>query len=144
MNAIAVRLGAIALVVLALVAGWFYVKSLRAELVAAQDDARTAKETVGRRDALIADLQKKARDDAQALAQLEAKRQRIAANLAQFETDFEALKHENETVRAWADGALPDTVVRLYNRPPITGADDFVSAMRARRALHAAGDGPAH
>jgi LysB family phage lysis regulatory protein len=144
MNPIAARLGAIALVVLALVAGWFYVKALRAELTSAQDTARTAQETVGRRDATIADLQRNARDDARDLAQLEARRQSIAAELSQFESDFEALKHENDTLRAWADGALPDDVVRLYNRPAITGADELVSAMRERRALHAAGDGAAH
>lgn len=144
MSAIAARLGSIALVVLALAAGGFYVKALRAELAEAQDAARTAQETVGRRDATIAELQRKARDDARDIAQLEAKRQGIAAELSQYETDFEALKHENDTLRAWADGALPDDVVRLYKRPAITGADEFLSAMRARRALHAAGDGPAH
>jgi LysB family phage lysis regulatory protein len=150
MNAIAARLApialraaAIALVVLALAAGWFYVKSLRAELVDAQNTARTAQETVGRRDATIADLQKKEREHAKALAQLDAKRAGIAASLAQSETDFEALKHENDALRAWADGALPDDVVRLYGRPALTGADEYL-AMRARRALHAAGDGTAH
>ncbi|ADP02371.1 gp26 [Burkholderia phage KS14] len=140
---IALRVAAIALVVLAIAAGWFYVRELRAELAHAQDDAQLAHETVGRRDATIADMQKKEREHAKALAQLEAKHDGIAASLAQSETDFEALKHENEALRAWADGALPDDVVRLYNRPAITGADDYL-AMRARRALHAAGDGPAH
>ena len=150
MNAIAARLApialraaAIALVVLAIAAGWFYVKALRAELVDAQNTARTAQETVGRRDAAIADMQNKEREHAKALAQLDAKRAGIAASLAQSETDFEALKHENEALRAWADGALPDDVVRLYDRPAITGADAYL-AMRARRALHAAGNGPAH
>lgn len=150
MNAIALRLApialraaAIALVVLALAAGWFYVKALRAELADAQNTARTAQETVGRRDATIVDLQKKEREHAKALAQLDAKRAGIAASLAQSETDFEALKHENEVLRAWADGALPDDVVRLYGRPAITGADEYL-AMRTRRTLHAAGDGTAH
>lgn len=143
MKAIALRVLAIALVVLAIVAGWFYVKALRAELVDAQNTARTAQETVGRRDATIADMQKKEREHTTALAQLEAKRDRIAASLAQTETDFEALKHENEALRAWADSPLPDDVVRLYSRPAITGADDWL-AMRAGHALHAAGDGPAH
>ncbi|VVD31077.1 Rz-like lysis system protein LysB [Paraburkholderia dioscoreae] len=129
---------------LALIAGGFYVKALRAELADAQDATRTAQETVGRRDATIAELQRKALDDARDLAQLEAKRQSIAAELLQSETDFEALKNENDELRAWADGALPDDVVRLYNRPAITGADEYHSAMRARRALHAAGDDPAH
>nr|WP_249182909.1 Rz-like lysis system protein LysB [Burkholderia cenocepacia] len=150
MNAIASRLApialralAIVLVALAIAAGWFYVRELRAELDRAQDDARTAHETIDRRDATIADMQKKEREQAKALAQLEAKRDGIAASLAQSETNFEALKHENEALRAWADGALPDDVVRLYGRPAITGADEYL-AMRARRALHAAGDGPAH
>jgi LysB family phage lysis regulatory protein len=143
MKAIALRVLAIALVVLAIVAGWFYVKALRAELVDAQNIARSARETVGRRDATIADMQKKEREHTTALAQLEAKRERIAASLAQTETDFEALKHENEALRAWADSPLPDDVVRLYSRPAITGADDWL-AMRAGHALHAAGDGPAH
>jgi LysB family phage lysis regulatory protein len=143
MKAIALRVLAIALVVLAIAAGWFYVKALRAELADAQNTARTAQETVGRRDATIADMQKKEREHTKALAQLEAKRERIAASLAQTETDFEALKHENEALRAWADSPLPDDVVRLYSRPAITGADDWL-AMRAGHALHAAGDGPAH
>ena len=143
MKAVALRVLAVALVVLAIAAGWFYVKALRAELVDAQNTARTAQETVGRRDATIADMQKKEREHTTALAQLEAKRERIAASLAQTETDFEALKHENEALRAWADSPLPDDVVRLYSRPAITGADDWL-AMRAGHALHAAGDGPAH
>jgi LysB family phage lysis regulatory protein len=143
MKAIALRVLAVALVVLAIAAGWFYVKALRAELVDAQNTARTAQETVGRRDATITDMQKKEREHTTALAQLEAKRERIAASLAQNETDFEALKHENEALRVWADSPLPDDVVRLYSRPAITGADDWL-AMRAGHALHAAGDGPAH
>jgi LysB family phage lysis regulatory protein len=144
MTSIAARLVACLVAGLALVAAWFYVQALRGDLAAAQDTARTAQETVGRRDAQIVDLQKKEREHATQLAQLEAKRQGIAASLAQYETDFEALKHENETVRAWANGALPDDVMRLYDRPAITGADDFLSAMRARHSLHTAGDGPAY
>jgi LysB family phage lysis regulatory protein len=152
MNAIAARLApialraaAIALVVLAIAAGWFYVKSLRAELVDAQNTARTAQETVGRRDAAIADLQKKEREHAKALAQLDAKRAGIAAQLAQSERDFETLKNEKPDVRAWADSPLPDDLVRMYDRPAITGAGDESNApMRARDAVQPAGDGTAH
>jgi LysB family phage lysis regulatory protein len=53
------------------------------------------------------------------------------------------LKDENEALRAWADGALPDDVVRLYDRPAITGADAYL-AMRAGHALHVAGEQAAH
>ncbi|CAN7192518.1 Rz-like lysis system protein LysB [Trinickia sp. LjRoot230] len=139
----ALRLGVIALIALAVVAGWHYVKSLRTELADAQSDARSAKEALGRRDAAIIELQRKARDDAKALAQLERQRQRIVASLARSESDFEALKHENETLRAWADSPLPDDVIRLYERPAVIGADEYDAAMRARHALHASRDSTA-
>jgi LysB family phage lysis regulatory protein len=140
-NAIAARLIAIALAALAAFGAWQYVKALRAELATAQETARTAQETVGRRDAALADLQQKQRDNALALAQLERTRQGIAADLAARKSELETLKRESETVRAWADGALPDDVVRLYASPALTGADD--AAMRARNGLHTAGDGAA-
>ncbi len=73
MKAIALRVLAVALVVLAIAVGWFYVRALRAELVDAQNTARSAQETVGRRDATIADMQKKEREHTTALAQLEAR-----------------------------------------------------------------------
>ena len=95
MKAIALRVLAVALVVLAIAAGWFYVKALRAELADAQNTARTAQETVGRRDATIADMQKIEREHATALAQLEAKRERIAG------ADFHIL------ALASSAGALP-------------------------------------
>lgn len=149
MNAIAARLApialraaAVALVVLALVAGWFYVKALRADLATAQLDAHDAQETVGRRDALIADLQKQQRVNARQLAQLEAKRQGIAVDLAARQSELETLKRESETVRAWADGALPDDVVRLYASPAPTGG--ATEPMRARDGLHDAGHVAAH
>lgn len=142
---LAAKLAAIACVLLAIAASWFYVKSILAERDDAQDKARTAQETVGRRNATITDLQKKEREHANALAQLEAKRQDIAAQLEQSARDFESLKDEKPDVRAWADTPLPADIVRLYNRPAITGAgDESGAAMRARDPLHAASDGAAH
>ncbi|MFM0181765.1 Rz-like lysis system protein LysB [Paraburkholderia aspalathi] len=141
MSTIAVRLIAIALAVLAAFGAWQYGKALRADLATAQLDARNAQETVGRRDATIDDLQKKQRDNALALAQLERTRQGIAADLAARKSELETLKRESETVRAWADGALPDDIVRLYASPALTGAVD--AAMRAGNGLHAAGNGAA-
>ena len=128
-----------ALVVLALVAGWFYVKALRADLATAQLDAHDAQETVGRRDALIVDLQKQQRANAPQLAQLE---EGIAADLAARQSELETLKRESETVRAWAAGALPDDVVRLYASPALTGG--VAEPMRARDSLHDADDVAAH
>jgi LysB family phage lysis regulatory protein len=139
---IALRVAAIALAVLALAAGWFYVKSLRAGLEAAQNMAQTAQETVGRRDAVITDLQRKEREHAAQLAQLEAKRRAIAAQLDQSERDFEALKNEKPDVRAWADSPLPVDLVRMYDRPAHTGAGaESIAPVRTRDTVHAAGDG---
>lgn len=141
MNAIAVRVIVIGAVVGAGIGAGLYVKALRADLDAAQLEEHDARETVGRRDAQIADLQKQQRDHATQLAQLEKTRQGIAADLAARKTELEKLKRENENVRAWADGALPDDVVRLYASPALTGADD--ATMRAGNGMHAAGVGAA-
>lgn len=138
MNAIAVRVIVIGAVVAAGIGAGLYVKALRADLATAQLEAHDARETVGRRDVQIADLQKQQREHATQLAQLEKTRQGIAADLAARKSDLEKLKRESETVRAWADGALPDDVVRLYASAALTGADD--AAMRAGNGLHAAGN----
>ncbi|MFM0284140.1 hypothetical protein P0D75_39645 [Paraburkholderia sediminicola] len=138
MNAIAVRVIVIGAVVAAGIGAGLYVKALRADLATAQLEAHDARETVGRRDVQIADLQKQQREHATQLAQLEKTRQGIAADLAARKSDLEKLKRESESVRAWADGALPDDVVRLYASPALTGADG--AAMRAGNGLHAAGN----
>lgn len=139
---VAFKLAALAIAVLAIAAGWFYVRELRAEMTDAQNTAQTAQEAVGRRDAQLADMQKKEREHAQALAQLEAKRAGIAAQLAQTERDFETLKNEKPEIRAWADSPLPDDIVRMYDRPARTGArDESDATVRPRDALHDAGDG---
>ena len=140
MSTIASRLIACLVAALALVGAWFYVQALRGDLAAAQDTARTAQETVDRRDATIAQLQKTEREHARQLAQLERTRQGVAADLAARETELEALKHESETVRAWADGAIPDDVVRLYTSPALTGTADLLSTMRAGNGMHDAGN----
>jgi LysB family phage lysis regulatory protein len=143
MNAIAVRLVAGVLALAALVCAWQYVRVLRAELVSAQADASNAKETVGRRDATITQLQKTEREHAAQLAQLEAKRAKVASTLTARETELETLKRENETVRAWASGDLPDDVVRMYTSPAIVGADAYIDDMLAGDAVRSAGRQPA-
>ena len=140
MSTIASRLIACLVAALALVGAWFYVQALRGDLAAALNASRTAQETVDRRDATIAQLQKTEREHARQLAQLERTRQGVAADLAARETELEALKHESETVRAWADGAIPDDVVRLYTSPALTGTADLLSTVRADNGMHDAGN----
>jgi LysB family phage lysis regulatory protein len=142
MNTITSRLVAIALAALATFGSWQYVNALRADLATARNDARGAHETVGRRDTLIANLQKQERDHARQLARLETTRRGIAANLAARESELETLKRESETVRAWAAGALPDDVMRLYASPALVGGD--APTLRTDNGLHDARNGAAH
>lgn len=152
MNALAVRLaplalraGAALLVALAIVAGWFYVSGLRAELAATHDDASRKAATIREREATIAQMQGREREHARALVKLAEKQKGVAAQLAQSAHDFETLKNENPDVRAWADSPLPDDIVRMYDQPAFTGAGYVAdAAMRAGDAVRSAGDGAAH
>jgi LysB family phage lysis regulatory protein len=143
MNAIAARIVAGLAAILVAFGAWQYVRALRGELELAQTNARQAKDELGTRDATIARMQREADAHARQLAQLEGKRQSIAADLAARESDIEALKNENATVRAWADGPLPDDVVRLYAFPAQTGAD-APGAVPADHRMHDAGELVAH
>ncbi|AJJ01451.1 phage lysis regulatory, LysB family protein [Yersinia pseudotuberculosis IP 32953] len=61
----------------------------------------------------------------QAQAQL---RQQVASTdqlLAQRNSQIKRLYRENETLRRWADTPLPDDIIRLRQRPALTGAADY-------------------
>ncbi|BCU90679.1 lysozyme [Yersinia pseudotuberculosis] len=61
----------------------------------------------------------------QAQAQL---RQQVASAdqlLAQRNSQIKRLYRENETLRRWADTPLPDDIIRLRQRPALTGAADY-------------------
>ncbi|EKN3558901.1 TPA: Rz-like lysis system protein LysB [Yersinia enterocolitica] len=61
----------------------------------------------------------------QAQAQL---RQQVASAdqlLAQRHSQIKRLYRENETLRRWADTPLPDDIIRLRQRPALTGAADY-------------------
>ncbi|SDE41573.1 hypothetical protein [Paraburkholderia lycopersici] len=143
MNAIAVRLVAIAALVLAIAGGLLYVKTLRAELAEAQGAASTAQALVGQRDATIAQLEQNARDQAAQLAQLETKRRQVAASLSARQTELDTLKRQNEKVRAWADSPLPDDVASMYASPDITGADGYIADMLTGSPVRPASATPA-
>ncbi|HDL7730829.1 TPA: LysB family phage lysis regulatory protein [Yersinia enterocolitica] len=86
-------------------------------------DKQTA-ETASKNGQLIA-LALTANANNQAQAQL---RQQVASAdqlLAQRNSQIKRLYRENETLRRWADTALPDDIIRLRQRPAITGAADY-------------------
>mgnify|MGYP006421295777 CR=1 FL=1 len=62
--------------------------------------------------------QRQAENSMQArIADLSKARSRIERDLAQSRKTREQLEQENEQFRAWADGRLPDPLIRLFQQP---------------------------
>lgn len=74
-------------------------------------------------------------------AKLLALQGELRQGLAQRERVIEALKHENQQLREWADQPLPDAARRLRERPSLTGADAYRQWLSGSRPVPAAGDG---
>lgn len=64
--------------------------------------------------------------------------------LDQRTADIENLKHEDQEFRRWAESALPNTVVRMRERPAITGADGYAQHLRTRNPVPPAGSATPH
>lgn len=74
-------------------------------------------------------------------AKLLALQGELHQGLAQRERVIEALKHENQQLREWADQPLPDAARRLRERPALTGADAYRQWLSRSRPVPAPGDG---
>lgn len=78
----------------------------------------------------------------QAQAQL---RQQVASAdqlLAQRNSQLKRLYRENETLRRWADTPLPDDIIRLRQRPALTGAADYRQWLSESHSLPVSGGQP--
>lgn len=53
-------------------------------------------------------------------------------------TTIEELQRENATLRDWAGTRLPSPVIRLRNRPAVTGAHAYYQSVRDAQPLHPA------
>lgn len=53
---------------------------------------------------------------------------------------IEELQRENATLRAWANTHLPSAVIRLRNRPAVTGASDYYQSLRDAEPLQPASE----
>ncbi|WP_175772696.1 Rz-like lysis system protein LysB [Paraburkholderia phenazinium] len=144
MNAIAVRLVASAVALLAIVAGVLYVRELRSGLAGAQLEASQAKGDLAARDETIRRLQDDAADKAKQQRKLDADRTGIDTKLAGIQHDVRKPTDENAEFRAWASGALPADVIRMHTSPPLTGAADYLARVPGGDTLHAAGDDTDH
>ena len=56
---------------------------------------------------------------------------------------IERLKHENQKLRDWADTPLPDDIVRLRDRPALTGATAYRDWLSSSNSLPTASDSAA-
>ena len=72
-----------------------------------------------------------------ALADQQAVLTRTAANRL---ATIEDLHRENATLRDWAGTRLPAAVIRLRNRPAVTGARDSYQSVRDAQPLHPASE----
>ncbi|MCW9998280.1 Rz-like lysis system protein LysB [Escherichia coli] len=57
---------------------------------------------------------------------------------------FEELKRENEDLRRWADTPLPADIIRLRERPALTGGAAYRQWLSASDAVSAGSDSAAH
>ncbi|WP_185856222.1 Rz-like lysis system protein LysB [Vreelandella populi] len=70
-----------------------------------------------------------------ALVDQQATLSRVATNRL---ATIEDLHRENATLRDWAGTRLPAAVIRLRNRPAVTGAHDYYQSVRDAEPLHPA------
>lgn len=74
---------------------------------------------------------------------LYAAAEETSALLQQRQRQIEELTHENETFRRWAAASLPDAVIRLRQRPALTGGQSFRQWLSQNNALSSGSGQPA-
>lgn len=139
MNAIAAKLVAGVVALLAITAGVLYVRELRAELVGAQLEAKQSKDDLADRDEIIRSLRADATAKAAQQRKLDADKSAIDNKLAGIRDEIRRYNNGNAEFRAWAAAALPADVVRMHTSPALTGAADYLARMPGGDTLHAAG-----
>ncbi|VWC91326.1 Protein lysB [Burkholderia lata] len=136
MNPLVVRLLAVAVAALAAWSAVRYVKDLRGDLRAAQDDASKARETVTARDNTIAALLATAQENAKLQQRLGVTQSKIDNAQKRIEDATRRIINETPESRAWADTVLPAGIARLHASPAITGACDYVQHVPDGDTLH--------
>lgn len=55
---------------------------------------------------------------------------------SQRQVKIRTLENEHAETKRWSDSSLPDDVVRMQQRPAVTGSADYLEYVRSTRALH--------
>ncbi|EQA0652307.1 TPA: LysB family phage lysis regulatory protein, partial [Escherichia coli] len=77
-------------------------------------------------------------------ARLYAEAEQTSALLRQRQHRIEELKRENEDLRRWADTPLPADIIRLRERPALTGGTAYRQWLSASDAVSAGSGNAAH
>lgn len=146
MTALAARILIPLVVVGAIIAAFLHMNArldaatARAELAASEKQAAEGRITEQAK--TIDVLATRMLDDHQAAKRLNDLSNNLAAAQRRAEQKIERLTHENAEYRRWAAEQLPADVVRMRERPEITGGQGYLDWLSARDALPTAGDQP--
>lgn len=114
------------------------VTTLQADLKAADDKAKEAEEREKGKDSTIETLNAELDTQATAAAKLQRQLGDLTITATTRADTIKRLKRENAELQAWADRPLPDPVVRLLQRPALTGAADYQAHLSGPDPLPAA------
>lgn len=118
------------------------VTTLQSDLKAANDKAVEAERREKTKDGAIDTLNSELDAQATAAAKLQHQLGDLTITAATRADTIKRLKRENAELQAWADRPLPDPVVRLLQRPAITGAADYQAHLSGPDTLPAAAGQP--
>ena len=116
--------------------------TLQSDLNAANHKAKEAEQREKLKDGAIDTLTGELDAQANAAATLQRQLGELTITAATRADTIKRLKRENAELKEWADRPLPDPVVRLLQRPALTGAADYQAHLSSPGALPTAGSQP--
>mgnify|MGYP000874355420 CR=1 FL=1 len=118
------------------------VSTLQSDLNAANDKAKEAAQREQGKDTAINTLNTELDIQATAAATLQRQLGDLTITAANRADTIKRLKRENAELKEWADRPLPDPVIRLLQRPALTGAADYQAHLSGADSLPTAGRQP--
>ena len=118
------------------------VSTLQTDLKAANDKAVEAERREKTKDGAIDTLTGELDAQATAAATLQRQLGDLTITAANRADTIKRLKRENAELKEWADRPLPDPVIRLLQRPALTGAADYQAHLSGADSLPTAGRQP--
>ena len=117
------------------------VTTLQSDLKAANDKAVEAERREQGKDTAINTLNTELDIQATAAAKLQSQLGDLTITAATRADTIKRLKRENAELKEWADRPLPDPVIRLLQRPALTGATDYQAHLSGPEPMPAATGG---